>query len=714
MTIRDLKKGQCGTVTAVGGSDSDRKHFLDIGLIPGAAVTLVGRAPMGDPVQIRVQGYSLSLRASEAEHIEVKHSRHNGEEAPSAEETDFGYNLSLHEHNSHPGFGEEGKYHNHSGEHAPAKNGTLRLAITGQPNSGKTALFNFLTGSSSHVGNFPGITTEREDGTVTGHPELTVTDLPGIYSLNPYTAEEALTCKFLEEEKPDAIINIADATNIERHLYLTVQLMGLGIPVVLALNMMDELTESGGSVRLNEMERCLGIPVVPVSVSRGDGIEELLQHAVHIARYGETPAGNSVPDVSGLDYEEAARLRYDFIGRLRRHTVRKPSLTRVEARTSGIDRVLTGRWTAIPSFVAIIGLVFWLTFDVIGLRLQQFLAAAIAGLSATVDAAFIKMDVIDPVRSLVSDAIFGGVGTVLSFVPIILVLFLFLSILEDSGYMSRIAFVSDKLLRKTGLSGRSIVPMLIGFGCTVPGVMAARTLPSSRDRRRTILMMPFLSCSAKTAVYGFLTAAFFPGHAGLIMAGLYILGIVLGVFVALVRKWTGHRRDAAPFVMELPPYRIPQGKNLAHLLWDKTKDFLQMAFTVIFVATLAIWFLQSFNFRFHFVEDSAESMLAWIAGAITPVMKPIGLGDWRLVTALISGLLAKESIVAMMEMLGAGAVLTTASAASMLVFSLLYSPCIASITAIRRELGRKSAAFVVVFQCAVAWVCAFAVYMILV
>lgn len=781
MTIKELKEGSWAKVRTVGGNGRLRDHFLDLGLIPGAEMCLVGRAPMGDPIEIRVQGSSLTLRAEEASQIEVDPCQAPAEcGAETQEETDLGYNLSLHEHNAHPGLGESGKYHNHATEHSLPKGTNLCFALVGQPNCGKTTLFNQLTGSNQHVGNFPGVTVDRKDGEIKGHPGTTVVDLPGIYSLSTYTEEELVARNYILQEKPHAIINIVDATNIERHLYLTMQIMEMGLPVVLAVNMMDELTGNGGSIRINELERILGIPVVPISAANGDGVQELVDHAMHIARYQEAPArqdfcpaegrgaavhrclhslmhliedhaaskglpkrfvasrlvegDKEVEDLLNLSTNEKemvehivlqmeeehgmdrhasmADMRYAFINRLCAHTVRKPQMSREHLRTRKIDRVLTGKWTSIPAFILIIALIFWLTFDVIGLWLQNLLETGIAGLGAIVDAAFVKWQVAEPVRSLVTDAIFGGVGSVVSFVPIVIVLFFFLSMLEDSGYMARIAYVSDKLLRKIGLSGRSIVPMLISFGCSVPGVMAARTLPSTTDRRRTILLIPFMSCSAKIAVYGFLAEAFFPGHAGTVMVLLYLLGIVIGVLVALVRKLSGNRHAAAPFVMELPTYRLPQMRNVWHLLWDKTKDFLMRAFTVIFLATIVIWVLQSFDFHLRYVQDPSMSILASIAGLIAPIMAPMGLGDWRIVTALISGFLAKESVVSTIEVLGAASALTALTAVPMLVFCLLYTPCIAAIASIKGELGGKWAVFVVIFQCAVAWVCALAAYLI--
>ncbi len=773
MTLKELKLGCWGEVLAVGGEGTLRQHFLDMGIIPGTAVKMIKRAPMGDPLEILVQGYSLTLRGAEADKIEVRQT-----EAPSAHQAEPLEKVSEIEH---PGFGEEGKYHQKEHEHPLPEDTMLSFALAGQQNSGKTTLFNQLTGSNQHVGNFPGVTVDRKDGPIKGHKDTVVTDLPGIYSLSTYTQEELVSRNYLIKSHPRAIINIVDATNIERNLYLTIQLMELDIPVVLALNMMDELRGNGGSVRINEMEKALGLPVVAISAAKNEGIGELVDHAIHIAKYQETPArldfcspddhGGAVhrclhsimhlvedhaqragiprrfaasrlvegdedilsqlqlseneletlehlilqmEEERGMDRHAAmAEMRYSFIHRLCAETVSKPSVSKERLRSDRIDRVLTGKWTAIPAFIAILGLVFWLTFDVIGARLQDLFDEGISALGERVAAWMASLDVAPPVQSLVGDAIFGGVGTVLSFVPLIVVLFFFLSLLEDSGYMARIAFVSDSLLRKIGLSGRSIVPMLISFGCTVPGVMAARTLPSARDRRLTILLTPFMSCSAKIAIYGFFVAAFFPGRAGLVMTLLYVLGIVVGVLVALVMKKIRRGHEPSPFVMELPTYRLPQAKNVGHLLWDKTKDFVERAFTVIFLATLVIWFLQSFDFRLAYVADAPEtSMLAIVAGWVAPLFSPLGLGDWRIVTSLISGFLAKESVVATMELTGVTAALTTLTAVPMLIFCLLYTPCVAAIASIRRELGRRAAVFVIVFQCLIAWACAWLGYLL--
>ena len=773
MTLKELKIGKYAEVLAVGGEGNLRQHFLDMGVIPGTVVKMIKRAPMGDPLEILVQGYSLTLRGAEADKIEVR-----ATDAPDSVQAE---NERPIEEIEHPGFGEEGKYHQKEHEKKLPEGTVLTFALAGQQNCGKTTLFNQLTGSNQHVGNFPGVTVDRKDGQIKGHPNTVVTDLPGIYSLSTYTQEELVSRNFIIKNRPKAIINIVDATNIERNLYLTMQLMQLDVPVVLALNMMDEVRGNGGAVNINKMERALGLPVVAISAARGEGIGELVDHAIHIAKYQETPArldfcspedhGGAVhrclhsimhlvedhaeragiprrfaasrlvegdddilkalalseneretlehlilqmEEERGMDRHAAmAEMRYSFIHRLCAESVSKPGVSKERLRSDRIDRVLTGKWTAIPAFIAILGLVFWLTFDVIGARLQDLLEEGITSLGVLVADSMSKWNVAPAVHSLIVDALFGGVGTVLSFVPLIVVLFFFLSLLEDSGYMARIAFVSDSLLRKIGLSGRSIVPMLISFGCTVPGVMAARTLPSARDRKMTILLTPFMSCSAKIAIYGFFVSAFFPGRAGLIMTALYLLGIMVGIIVALIAKKLRRGHAASPFVMELPIYRLPQARNVGHLLWDKTKDFCQRAFTVIFLATIVIWFLQSFNFRLVYVPDNPESsMLAVVAGLIAPLFSPLGLGDWRIVTSLISGFLAKESVVATMELTGVTAALTTLTAVPMLIFCLLYTPCVAAIASIRRELGRRAAAFVIVFQCAIAWVCAYLGYLL--
>ena len=740
---------------------------------------MLGAAPMGDPLKILVQGYPLTLRIAEARQISVSLSAPE-EPEESADVDEVGYNPNDHGEDPHPGLGEEGKYHSRKGERPLPKGETLTIAIAGQQNCGKTALFNALTGSNEHVGNFPGVTTERTDGAVRGCDNTVVTDLPGTYSLTPFAAKEFVTRKFILEDRPKGIINTVDAGNIERHLYLTVQLMELGIPMVLALNMMDELRNNGGAVRINEMERILGIPVVPITAARNEGVDELVEHVVHVAKYQERPMRQDFCDPDdhggavhrclhsimhliedhaqkaeipvrfaaskivegdadiikqlqldqneldmiehivtemeqerGLDRSAAiADMRFSFIRKLCRQTVVKPRESKEYLRSKKMDTVLTGKWTAIPIFVLVMSMVIWLSIDVLGAPLQALLDNAIQGLGAMCGSAMAGWNVSPAIQSLVVDAIFGGVGCVVSFVPIIIILFFFLSLLEDSGYMARVAFVTDKLLRKIGLTGRSIVPLLIGFGCSVPAFMASRTLPSARDRKMTVLLTPFMSCSAKIPVYAFFTSMFFPRHGGLVLIGLYLLGIVLGIIVALVSKRIGHRSEAAPFVMELPNYRLPGFKNVGHLLWDKTKDFLERAFTVIFVATIVIWLLQTFNFRFEMVENGEGSMLAVIAGLIAPIFSPMGLGEWQIVTAFVSGFLAKESVVATLEVLGVGSMITTLTAVPMLVFTLIYTPCVAAISTVRKEQGTAMAIFVVVFQCLVAWVCALAAYWI--
>lgn len=786
MTLRDLKIGQRARVTAVGGEGVLRQHLLDMGLIPGAEVRLMQYAPMGDPIEVLVQGYVLTLRRAEAELISLANS-HPSEHAeedqradPRLDELDRGYQDSLHAHHAHPGLGEEGKYHKAADGHPLPKGTPLTLALVGQQNSGKTTLFNVLTGSNQHVGNFPGVTVGSKEGSLRGHADARVVDLPGSYSLSPYTDEEAVLRHYLIDHKPQGIINVVDTSNIERNLYLTMQLMELDIPMVLALNMMDEVTHNGGSVRVNEMERVLGIPVVAISAVKDEGIDELVAHALHVARYQERPirmdfcgaddhggslhrclhslmqlvddhaqsAGISarfaasrlvegdtemrtmlaltpheqemvehvvlqMEEERGMDRRAAmADMRYTFIRRLSRATVVKPLESKEFLLSKRIDRVLTGRWTALPIFLAVMCLVIWLTIDVLGGPLQDVLAQLIGGAGELCRVGLQRAGVTPAVVSLVADAIFGGVGGVLSFVPIILILFLFLSLIEDSGYMARIAFVTDKLLRKIGLSGRSIVPLLIGLGCSVPAVMAARTLPSARDRRKTILLTPFMSCSAKIAIYTFFTAAFFPDHGALVLISLYLISIVVGIVVALVDKHLGKKGEAMPFVMELPNYRLPRPRNVGHLMWDKTKDFCRNAFTVVFLATIIIWLLQTFNFRIRMVENGEGSMLAWLAGLLTPLFHPMGLDDWRVVTALITGFLAKESVVATMQVLDVTSLLTLRTAIAMLLFCLLYTPCVAAISSIRRELGHRWALFVVAFQCLVAWVVAWIGYLI--
>ena len=768
MMLDKLEIGQSARITAVGGEGALRQHFLDMGLIPGAEVTLVKFAPMGDPMELRIHGYELTLRLADAGKIEITPvDAIRRTSVPAANCLDC----------EHPGLGEGGRFHVKEDEHPLPEETTLTFALAGNQNCGKTTLFNQLTGSNQHVGNFPGVTVDRKSGAIRDSPNTEITDLPGIYSMSPYTSEEIVTRQFIINEKPTGIINIVDATNIERNLYLTMQLLELDVPMVLALNMMDEVRGNGGSIRINEMEAMLGIPVVPISAARNEGVDELVRHAVHVAKYQEKPGrtdfcgmndhGGAVhrclhaimhliadhaetagipvrfaatklvegdPRVlealaldqneremlehiilqmeteRGLDRSAAiADMRFSFIQELVDATVVKPHESREHLRSQKIDRFLTGKYTAIPAFIGIMGLVFFLTFNVIGAWLQRLLASGIAWLTEVVDNALVSWEVNDAVRSLVVDGVFTGVGSVLSFLPIIVTLFFFLSLLEDTGYMARVAFVMDKLLRKIGLSGRSIVPMLIGFGCTVPGVMASRTLPSERDRKMTILLTPFMSCSAKLPIYGFFTAAFFPGRGGLVMVGLYFLGIAIGILVALIFKNTLFRGEAVPFVMELPNYRMPGLKNVGQLLWDKAKDFLQRAFTVIFLATIVIWFLQTFDLRLQIVQDSQNSILALVASYIAPIFKPLGFGDWRISTALITGFIAKESVVStLMVLVGDGitSLLTVGTAVPLLVFCLLYTPCVAAIASVRRELGGKWALGMVAMQCGIAWVCA--------
>ena len=778
ITLDKLGIGQSALIKAVNGEGSRRQHFLDMGVIPDAVIKLVKYAPLGDPMEVMIHGYSLTLRKADAILIEVEP---GGEAEPaSAIDPDRLYISTLHDHNAHPGLGEEGIYHDKTHESPLPKGTKLTFALAGQQNCGKTTLFNQLTGANQHVGNFPGVTVDRKDGVIKGHPETSVTDLPGIYSLSPYTAEEVVSRQFILDEKPKAIINIVDANNIERNLYLTMQLMELGVPMVLALNMMDEIRNNGGTILVNEMERILGLPVVAISASKNEGISELVDHALHIAQYQEAPVRQDFCDKDdhggavhrclhsimhliedhaqraeipvrfaaskliegdqmvlealklsqneketlehlimqmeeerGLDRAAAmAEMRFAFIKRLCEKTVVKPKESKEYQRSRRIDRILTGRWTAIPIFILVMVSVIYLSIDLLGAPLQGWLDQGITWLSGICGNALARWNVNPAVQSLVVDGIFGGVGSVISFVPIIILLFFFLSLLEDSGYMARVAFVSDSFLRKLGLTGHSIVPMLIGFGCTVPAVMATRTLHSTHDRWRTVLLTPFMSCSAKIPIYGFFTSMFFPGRGGLVLICLYLLGIVVGIVTALVTKWCGRQQDVAPFVMELPNYRMPSAKNVAHLLWDKTKDFVQRAFTVIFLATLVIWFLQTFDFHFQMVENGESSMLATVAGWIAPVFRPIGLGEWQIVTALISGFMAKESVVATLEVLNAMSLFTTVSSISMLVFCLLYTPCVAAVAAIRRELGTKWMFFIIAFQCVIAWLAAWFVYLI--
>ena len=776
MTLRDLPVGKTATIRSVGGEGALRQHFLDMGLIPQGEVTVVKYAPMGDPVELRIHSYELTLRLADAEKIEIENIRDAGQVKPEKKERTV---------IPHPGLGEGGKYHEKETEHPLPDTEVLTLALAGNQNCGKTTLFNQLTGSSQHVGNFPGVTVDRKDGTIRGKENTLVTDLPGIYSMSPYSSEEIVTRNFVLNEHPKGIINIVDATNIERNLYLTMQLMELDIPMVLALNMMDEVRENGGSILVNQMEEMLGIPVVPISAAKNEGIDELVAHALHVAKYQERPKETDYCDANedggavhrclhaimhliedhakaaqipvrfaaaklaegdtlilealkldqnekemlehivkqmeterGLDRAAAiAHMRFDFIENVCDETVVKPRESKEHLRSVKIDKILTGKYTAIPCFIGIMGLVFFLTFGVIGAFLQNILEVSIDALGGLVDQWMGAANVNSVLRSLVMDGIFTGVGSVLSFLPIIVTLFFFLSMLEDSGYMARVAFVMDKLLRKIGLSGRSIVPMLVGFGCTVPGVMASRTLPSERDRKMTILLTPFMSCSAKLPIYAFFAAAFFPKHSALVMIALYFGGILMGILMALVFRGTLFKGNAVPFVMELPNYRMPGAKNVGHLLWDKAKDFLQRAFTVIFMATLVIWFLQTFDGHLNIVSDSQESILATVASVIAPVFAPMGFGDWRISTALITGFMAKESVVSTLSVLfGQTSALlgciTPVSAAGLLVFCLLYTPCVAAIASIKRELGGKWAAGVVIGQCVIAWVAAFVVYLV--
>lgn len=777
MTLRDLPIGKTATIRSVGGEGALRQHFLDMGLIPKGEVTMVKYAPMGDPMELRIHSYELTLRLADAEKIEIENIR-DAKMIPPMPAPDA-------ETLPHPGLGEGGRFHEKSTEN-PLPDGTiLTFALAGNQNCGKTTLFNQLTGSNQHVGNFPGVTVDRKDGVIRNYKDTLVTDLPGIYSMSPYSSEELVTRDFVLRDHPKGIINIVDATNIERNLYLTMQLMELDIPMVLALNMMDEVRANGGSVMINKMEEMLGIPVIPISASKNEGIDELISHAVHVAKYQECPRKMDLCDVNddggavhrclhaimhliedhakradiplrfaasklaegdplilkslhldqneqetlehilcqmekerGLDRSAAiAHMRFDFIGKVCDASVVRPKESKEHLRSVQIDRILTGKYTAIPCFVGIMGLVFYLTFGVIGAFLSSLLDAGISALSDLVQNLLIAWNVSDVLQSLVIDGLFNGVGSVLSFLPVIVTLFFFLSMLEDSGYMARVAFVMDKLLRKIGLSGRSIVPMLVGFGCTVPGVMASRTLPSERDRKMTILLTPFMSCSAKLPIYAFFASAFFPKHGALVMAILYFGGIFMGILMALIFGQTLFRGEAVPFVMELPNYRMPGAKNVGHLLWDKARDFLQKAFTVIFMATLAIWFLQTFNLHLNIVTDSRDSILACVAGIIAPLFAPMGFGDWRISTALITGFMAKESVVATLSVLfGSTAILTSTisplSAGSLLVFCLLYTPCVAAIASIRRELGERWAFAVVLMQCAIAWIASFVVYLI--
>ena len=775
-TLKQLAIGDSAVVTKVGGEGSLRQHFLDMGLIPGTEVKVMKYAPMGDPIEIRLHGYELTLRLAEADQIEIK----------PLKSADAKENQKIKRKNHpHPGLGEEGIFHP-KGSGDPLPEGTmLTFALVGNQNSGKTTLFNQLTGSRQHVGNFPGVTVDRKDGQIRGYSNTSITDLPGIYSMSPYSSEELVSRNFVLNEKPKAIINIVDATNIERNLYLTMQLLEMNIPVVVALNMMDEVTGNGGAIDVNHMEALLGTPVVPISAAKNQGIDELVKHAVHIAKYQEKPTRQDFCDQNdhggavhrcihavqhliedhakeaglplrfaaakiiegddlilnqlnleqneremlehiilqmekerGLDHSAAmADMRFSFITKVTEQCVTKPHETKEHIRSQKIDKILTGKYTAIPIFIAIMALVFYLTFVLIGPRLQDLLAEGISALTNLVDTAMTKVGVNRVIHDLVINGIFEGVGSVLSFLPIIVVMFFFLSLLEDSGYIARVAFVMDKILRSMGLSGRRIVPMLIGFGCTVPAVMSTRTLPSERDRKMTILLTPFFSCTAKLPIYGFFISVFFPNYKWLIITGLYVLGILFGVLMALAFKKTLFKGEPVPFVMELPNYRIPSPRTTLQLLWEKSKDFIQRAFSVILIATIVVWFLGNFDFRFNIVADSQSSILATVSGVLVPIFKPLGLGDWRVVTSLISGFMAKESVVSVLEVIFPSkeammAILTPLAAASMLVFSLLYTPCVAAIAAIRRELGSRWAVYVVLWQCLIAWIAALLVRLI--
>ncbi len=774
LTLKDLKIGGYAIITSVGGEGALRQHFLDMGVIPGTEVTVVKYAPMGDPMELRLHGYELTLRLADAEQIEITPINEKNISQPDQ--------LKI-KNSEHPGLGEGGKFHP-KGSGSPLPDDTeLTFALVGNQNCGKTTLFNRLTGSNQHVGNFPGVTVDRKDGAIIGHEHTKITDLPGIYSMSPYSREEIVSRNFVLENKPHAIINIVDATNIERNLYLTMQLLEMDIPMVVALNMMDEVTSNGGSIDVNEMESLLGVPVVPISASKNEGVEELVEHALHVAHYQEKPqrqdfcsendnggavhrclhgishliedhakiAGLPVRFASakvtesdeliisqlnldqnelemvehivsqmekerGLDRSASiADMRFSYIQKVCRTSVHKPRESKEHIRSQKIDKILTGKYTAIPSFIIIMALVFWLTFNVIGAWLQSILEIGVDALTGLVDNVLTSANVNSTLHSLIIDGIFAGVGSVLSFLPIIVTLFFFLSLLEDSGYIARVAFFMDKLLRKIGLSGRSIVPLLIGFGCTVPAVMATRTMPSERDRKMTILLTPFMSCTAKLPIYAFFVNAFFQKHGGLIMVSLYIFGIIMGILIAFLYKETMFKGEAVPFVMELPNYRIPAPKNVCQLLWEKAKDFLQRAFSVILIATVIIWFLQSFDTHFNRVSESENSILAVVAGIISPVLKTAGLDDWRITTALISGFMAKESVVSTLEILFSGGIktaLNSVTAISLLVFSLLYTPCVAAIASIRRELGTKWAVIVVVWQCVIAWFVSTVVYLV--
>jgi ferrous iron transport protein B len=774
MKLSELQIGKSGVIKEVGGSGALRQHFLDMGMIPGAEVTVVKLAPMGDPMELQVHGYELTLRLAEAAQIEIDSIEKRSNPHARVENE---------KKSEHPGLGEDGRYHSKKDENPLPEGTKLTYALVGNQNCGKTTLFNQLTGSNQHVGNFPGVTVDRKDGSIKGYPNTNITDLPGIYSMSPYSSEEIVSRNFVLNEHPKAIINIVDATNIERNLYLTMQLLEMDIPMVVALNMMDEVTGNHGSIDVNTIEGMLGVPVIPISAAKNEGVDELVKHALHIAKYQERPLRQDFCDKQdhggavhrcihavehliedhaesadipvrfaatkaiegdhliieklkldqnetetllhivkqmeterGLDRSAAiADMRFDFIEKLCEQTVVKPKESKERIRSEKIDRILTGKYTGIPCFIAIMALVFYLTFNVVGAALQKLLELGIDKLAQVTDAAMAAAKVNGALRSLVIDGIFTGVGSVLSFLPIIVTLFFFLSLMEDSGYIARVAFMMDKLLRKIGLSGRSIVPMLIGFGCTVPAVMATRTLTSERDRKMTILLTPFMSCTAKLPIYAFFVSVFFPKQGGIIMTGLYLFGILVGILVAFLYKGTLFKGEPVPFVMELPNYRLPSPKNVGQLLWEKAKDFLQKAFSVILIATIVVWLLQSFDIHFNMVEDSGESILAGISGLLVPLFRPLGLGDWRICTSLISGFMAKESVVSTLEVLfgaGIGTVLSPVAAAALLTFSLLYTPCVAAIAAIKRELGMKWAVGVVIWQCAIAWAAALIVKLV--
>ena len=782
ITLDTLEASSCAVIRTVGGEGALRQHFLDMGVIPGANISFIKSAPMGDPLEFRIHGYELTLRRDDAAKIEIELLPENPEETSLVSEAD---SVDLVELMEHPGLGEGGRFHDKSSEHPLPENTLLTFALAGNQNCGKTTLFNQLTGANQRVGNFPGVTVERKEGGIRGHGNTNVVDLPGIYSLSPYSSEEVIARNFIVNEEPTAIINIVDASNIERNLYLTMQLIELGVPMVVALNMMDEVRDSGGTIRVNELEAALGVPVVPISAARNEGVDELVQHALHVAHYQEAPkrqdfcasdahggavhrcihsimhliedhaANAKVPkrfaatklaegdasvaealkldkneleaiehivvqmeDERGLDRAAAiADMRFAFIDKVVRATVVKPRQNKGSVRSQQIDRVLTGKWSAVPLFILIMGAIFLLTFNYIGPFFQDIIQLGIDALTAATEGAFEAWGVGPVLSSFIIEGVYNGVGTVLLFFPIIVVMFFFLSLLQDTGYMARVAFFMDGALRKLGLSGSSIVPMVMGFGCTVPAVMATRTLPSERDRKMTIMLTPFMSCATKLAIYGFVADAFFPGNAGWIMVGLYLLGILVAVVVGLISRKTAFKGEAVPFVMELPNYRMPSAKSVARLVWDKSKDFITRAFTVIFVATIIVWFLQSFSPQLMFVEDTSQSILALVASFLAPLFAPLGFGDWRFVVALIAGFMAKEVVVSTLSVLFDGAAalalaLSPAAAASFLVFCLLYTPCVAAVAAIKRELGKRWALGIVLGQCAIAWVVAFAVYRI--